>query len=298
MNPPSTATTEPFIDGLRFGECPRWHRGRLWYADFYQGTVASAGAAGDVRVELEVPGEPAGLGWLPDGRLLVVSRKPRTVLRLEADGRLVGHGDLNPTATFHGNDMVVDGAGRAFVGNFGFDLDRFIAERGPGALLEPPGPPSASLVRIDPDGTSHVAADDLSFPNGMVITADGRTLIVAETLAGRLTAFDLGEGGTLSGRRQWAELPWCAPDGICLDQQGRVWVANAMTSECLLVAEGGAVVDRVATSQNCFACMLGGEDRRTLFVVTAPTSIESEISTTRSGRIERARVDVGGAGLP
>jgi sugar lactone lactonase YvrE len=293
-----TEETLPFIEGLRFGECPRWHDGRLWYVDFYDGTVLSAGESGDVRVEVEVPGEPAGLGWLPDGRLLVVSRKPRTVLRVEADGRLVDHGDLNPTATFYGNDMVVDAAGRAYVGNFGFDLDRFIEERGQVALVEPPGPPTAPLIRIDPDGSAHVAAPDLSFPNGTVITPDGGTLIVAETLAGRLTAFDRGDDGELTGRRVWAELPWCAPDGICLDAKGQVWVANAIARECILVAEGGDIVDRVATSQNSFACMLGSADRRTLYVMTAPTSTESVVSVSRSGRIEQARVEVGGAGLP
>jgi len=290
--------TEPFVDGLRFGECPRWHQGRLWYVDFYEGTVCSAGPGGDVRVEFEVPGEPAGLGWLPDGRLLVVARKPRTVLRLEPDGRLVEHGDLNPLATFHGNDMVVDGMGRAYVGNFGFDLDGFVEERGFSALVAPPGPPTAVLVRVDPDGSAHPAATGLAFPNGAVVTPDGRTLIVAETLAGRLTAFDIAEDGSLTGRREWAALSWCAPDGICLDAEGRVWVANAMTSECLLVAEGGEVVSRVTTSQNCFACMLGGDDRRTLYLVTAPTSTESEVSVLQSGRIEQARVAVGGAGWP
>ena len=121
---------------------------------------------------------------------------------------------------------------------------------------------------------------------------------MAETLAGRLTAFDIGDDGSLSGRRVWAELPWCAPDGICLDAEGRVWVSNAMTSECILVAEGGEAVSRVATTQNCFACMLGGEDRRTLYLVTAPTSTESEVRGSRTGRIEQARVEVGGAGLP
>jgi sugar lactone lactonase YvrE len=235
---------------------------------------------------------------LPDGRLLVVARKPRTVMRLEADGRLVQHGDLNPTAAFYGNDMVVDAVGRAYVGNFGFDLDRFIEEQGPVALVEPPGPPTTSLVRIDPDGSAHVATGDLSFPNGSVITPDGRTLIVAETLAGRLTAFDIDENGGLSGRRVWASVPWFAPDGICLDAEGRVWAANAITTDCVLVAEGGEVVDRKSTSQNCFACMLGGADRRTLFVMTAPTSTESVVSVTRTGRIERVRVDVPGAGLP
>ena len=221
--------SRPFIDGLFFGECPRWHDGRLWYVDFYRSTVFSAGRGGRRSgSRSRSPGEPAGLGWLPDGRLLVVARRPRTVLRLEPDGQLVVHGDLKPTATFYGNDMVVDMAGRAFVGNFGFDLHRFIEEQGEQALVEPPGPPTPSLIRIDPDGSAHVAATDLSFPNGTVITPDGKVLIVAETLAGRLTAFDVGDDGELSGRRVWASLPWCAPDGICLDAEGRVWVANAI----------------------------------------------------------------------
>ncbi len=294
----ATRESVPFIEGLHFGESPRWHEGRLWYADFYSGTVLSTSESGDVRVELEVPGEPAGLGWLPDGRLLVVARKPRTVHRLEADGRLVQHGDLNPTAGFYGNDMVVDAAGRAYVGNFGFDLDGFIEERGQAALVEPPGPPTTALIRVDPDGSAHIAAEDMSFPNGAVITPDGKTLIVAETLAGRLTAFDVGDRGELTGRREWATLSWCAPDGICLDADGNVWVANAITNECMLVAEGGDVIDRVTTSQTSFACMLGGDDRCTLFVMTAPTSTESVVSATRTGRIEQARVEVGGAGLP
>ncbi len=298
MTGTTTIEAEPFLDGLRFGECPRWHGGRLWFVDFYDNTVQSVGESGDVRVELEVPGEPAGLGWLPDGRLLVVTRKPRTVVRREDDGRLVLHGDLNPMASFYGNDMVVDGIGRAYVGNFGFDLDHFVEERGLAALVEPPGPPTTVLIRVDPDGSVHRAAEDLSFPNGSVVTPDGRTLIVAETLAGRLTAFTIGDDGSLRGRREWAALSWCAPDGICLDADGRVWVANALTSECILVAEGGAIVSRVTTSQNCFACMLGGGDRRTLYLVTAPTSTESEVSVSRTGRIEQARVAVAGAGLP
>jgi sugar lactone lactonase YvrE len=293
-----TQEAQPFIEGLHFGECPRWRDGRLWYVDFYDGTVRSTGVSGDDRVEVEVPGEPAGLGWLPDGRLLVVARKPRTVLRLEADGTLVEHGDLNPTAGFYGNDMVVDSVGRAYAGNFGFDLDGYIEEHGEASLVEPPGPPTTALVRIDPDGSAHLAAEDLSFPNGTVITPDGKTMIVAETLAGRLTAFDIGGDGELSGRRVWASLTWCAPDGICLDAEGHVWVANAITRECMLVAEGGEVLDRISTSLNSFACMLGGDDRRTLYVMTAPTSTETVVSATRSGRIEQARVKVAGAGLP
>jgi sugar lactone lactonase YvrE len=290
--------TAPFVDGLAFGECPRWHEGRLWFADFYQSAVLSADESGAVRVELEVPGEPAGLGWLPDGRLLVVTRKPRTVVRVEPDGELVEHADLKPIAAFYGNDMVVDRYGRAYVGNFGFDLDRFIDEQGLGALVESPGAPTTPLIRVGVDGSAHAATAQLSFPNGSVITADGKTLIVAESLAGRLTAFDIDDDGALSGQRVWASLTWCAPDGICLDAEGRVWVANALSTECQLVEEGGNVVDRVTTSQTCFACMLGGADRRTLYVMTAPTSNEATVSSIRQGRIEQIRVEVGGAGLP
>ena len=187
--------TAPFLEGLHFGESPRWHEGRLWFADFYQSAVLSVGESGDVRVEVVVPGEPGGLGWMPDGRLLSSTRKPRTVVRLESDGRLVEHGDLKPTAAFYGNDMVVDAAGRAYVGNFGFDFDAFVEEHGELALVEPPGAPRTRLIRVDPDGSAHVATDDLYFPNGTVITPDGRTLIVAETLAGRLTAFDIDGDG-------------------------------------------------------------------------------------------------------
>ncbi len=298
MSASAPATARPFVEGISFGECPRWHEGRLWYSDFYQGTVSSAGVDGDVRVEVGVPTGPAGLGWLPDGRLLLVVRKERTVLRLERDGTLVAHADLKPAATFHGNDMVVDRHGHAFVGNFGFDLDRFIEEKGLLALIEDPGPPTTPLIRVDPDGSTHVAATDISFPNGTVITPDGKTLIIAETIGARLTAFDLAPDGTLGGRRVWASLPWCAPDGICLDAEGRVWVANAIGPECLLVAEGGEIIDRVATSQTCFACMLGGPEGNTLYTVTAPISTEAVVSTTFAGRIEQTEVDVPGAGLP
>jgi sugar lactone lactonase YvrE len=295
-----TATTrpsEPFVDGLSFGECPRWHDDRLWYSDFYASTVSSAGEGGDVRVEVEVPGEPAGLGWLPDGRMLVVARKPRTVLRREEDGTLVHHADLAPTATFHANDMVVCDDGRAYVGNFGFDLDTFIEERGV-RFFDPPRPPTAALVHVDPEGTTAVAAEDMDFPNGSVVFPDGRTLVVAETLSGRLTAFDRAPDGTLTNRRVWAQIAGCSPDGICLDEAGRIWVANAVGPECLLVAEGGEVLDRVETSQTCFACMLGGAERRTLYLMTAPISTESVVSTRRDARIEQVLVDVPGAGLP
>jgi sugar lactone lactonase YvrE len=286
----ASLTTRPFLDGLTFGEGPRWHEGRLWYSDFYDEAVFSAGPDGDRRREVDVAGRPSGLGWLPDGRLLVVSMLERAVKRLEPDGTLVHHGDLTPWATFHGNDMVVAADGRAYAGNFGFDLEALA--RGEGALT------TTSLVRVDPDGTSHEAAADLSFPNGTVIFPDGKTLVVGESMGGRLTAFDLAADGSLSGRRVWAELEGCAPDGSCLDAEGCIWVANAAARECRRVAEGGEVLERVETTQYCYACALGGEDRRTLYCLTAPGSLEGEVAGQRAGRIEQVTVSVPGAGLP
>jgi sugar lactone lactonase YvrE len=181
--------------------------------------------------------------------------------------------------------MVVDAAGRAYVGNFGFDLDA-------GA-----DPTTANLVRVDPDGSISVAADDMRFPNGTVITPDGRTLVIAESLATRLTAFDIADDGSLSNRRVFADLGRVAPDGICLDADGNVWVANAVAPECLLVAAGGEVLDRVTTTRPCYACMLGGDDRRTLFMLTAEESGE-ERPAERTGRVEVAEAVTPGAGLP
>jgi len=260
--------------------------------------VLSAGPGGDVRTELELEGEPAGLGWLPDGRLLVVSRLDRVVLRQEHDGSVVEHGRLTPWATFHGNDMVVDATGGAYVGNFGFDLDAFTAEHRGSAIR--PDPPRTSLVRLEPDGTASEAATDLAFPNGMVLTPDGRTLIVAESTGRRLSAFAVAPDGTLSERREWASLvaERAAPDGICLDAEGAVWVANAIGAECLRVAEGGEVLARVSTPDRSIACMLGGGDRRTLYCVHAPEAGADRARVARRGGISTARVDVPGAGLP
>jgi sugar lactone lactonase YvrE len=281
--------------GLTFGEGPRWHRGRLWFSDFYDHAVKSLDAAGNVRIELQLDDQPSGLGWLPDGRLLVVAMHQRRVLRLDADGVKL-HADLNGVATYHANDMVVDGQGRAYVGNFGFDLDAALKERGVASVLA--DHPTASLARVEPDGSVHVAAADLHFPNGCVVTPDGRTLLLAETLAMRLTAFDLGADGLLSGRRLWADVRGRAPDGICLDASGQVWIANAIAPECALVGAAGTIVATVGTSQPCFACMLGGEDGRTLFMLTAPSSVADVVSKSRQGRIEVVRVETPHAGRP
>jgi sugar lactone lactonase YvrE len=288
-----TLTAEPFVSGLFFGECPRWHEGRLWYSDFFDHAVFSASPDGERRVEVPFDGEPAGLGWLPDGRLLIASRLDRTIMRREPDGTLVRHGELTPWATWHANDMVVASNGQAYAGNFGFDLDGLYAGTLDASQVGP-----TSLIRVDPDGTTHQAAADLAFPNGTVITEDGGTLVIAESMGGRLTAFDREDDGVLTHRREWAVLPGIAPDGICLCEDDTIWAANALAAECVRVAEGGEVLERVATSMNCFACMLGDDDRRTLYMVAAPESHDAKARAERRGAIEKVRTAVPGAGLP
>ncbi len=287
--------TTQLLAGLHFGEGPRWHDGRLWFSDFYDHAVKSVDASGLVRTELELDDQPSGLGWLPDGRLLVVAMHRRQLLRTDPDGIKL-HADLAAVAAYHTNDMVVDAQGRAYVGNFGFALDEALAERGVDGVLA--SHPTAKLARVDPDGNVHVAAEDLHFPNGCVITPDGRTLIIAETLGLRLTAFDVAPDGTLSNRRVWATVGMRAPDGICLDANGHVWIANAIAPECVLVAPGGAVLATVQTDRPCYACMLGGADRRSLYAMTAPSSVAEVVSTVREGQIVTARVATPGAGRP
>jgi sugar lactone lactonase YvrE len=270
-------TTTVLIDDLGFPEAPRWHGGRLWFSDFADRVVRSADPSGRADVVLELDDSPSGLGWAPDGTLLVVSMTRRALLRVR-DGAPQVHADLRAHTRFRANDLVVDDAGRAWVSSFGFDLEG-------GAAPEP-----TALLRVDPDGSVHVAAEDVVFPNGMVLSPDGTLLVVAETYGARLTAFDVAADGGLSGRRVFADLPGVAPDGICLDADGQVWVATARTPELLRVRDGGEVTARVAVGSGSlsYACALGGEDGRTLFACTAP----SWRPGPRAGRIEVARVDV------
>ena len=280
MSPP-----EVLLDGLTFPEAPRWRDGRLWFSDFYSHRVMSVGLDGRAQTIVQVPQRPSGLGWTPAGELLVVSMLDRRLLRFDGK-RLQQVADLSALATGPCNDMVVDAAGRAYVGNFGYDRHNGEAER------------NACLARVDPDGRVLRAAEDLVFPNGTVITPDGRTLIVGETFANRLTAFDRGEDGSLANRRVFAELPGCYPDGICLDAEGAVWVANPRGERVLRVLEGGRIADSVATPQRgSYACMLGGPDRRTLFILTN-TGSGPAMAHKAEGRIETVRVAVPGAGLP
>ena len=289
------AHTSVLTDGLYFGEGPRWHNGRLWFSDFYDHAVKSMDSTGQVAVEHRFDDQPSGLGWLPDGRLLVVSMRELKVMRQDGDSFVV-HADLSGLARHLCNYMVVDGRGRAWVGNFGFDLDAELEQRGPEAVMA--DHPATNLVRVDPDGGVHLAPAQMHFPNGSVVTPDGGTLIVAETLGLCLTAFDISSGGELSNRRVWAQTGMRAPDGICLDVEGNIWVANALAPECVLFAAGGEILQTVTTSQNCYACMLGGEDGRDLFLVTAQSSHHATVSAQRTGKIEVSRANAPGAGWP
>jgi sugar lactone lactonase YvrE len=280
-----SAKLDVLVDGLTFPEGPRWHDGRFWFSDFYSHRVLAADGAGKLETVVGVPQRPSGLGWTRDGKLLIVSMLDRRLLRLDG-GRLTEVADLSALATGPCNDMVVDGQGRAWVGNFGYDRHRGEAQR------------TTCIVRVDPDGRMTKAADGLLFPNGTVITPDGRTLIVGETFAHRLTAFDIAADGTLSNRRLWAQIEGCYPDGICLDAEGAIWVSDPFGHRLVRVFEGGRVAREIDLApRGAYACVLGGTDRRTLFVCTNSGSGPS-MADKHDGRIETLRVDAPGAGWP
>jgi sugar lactone lactonase YvrE len=288
--------TRVLADGIYFGEGPRWRDGRLWFSDFYAHAVKSVSLAGDLRTEFEIDDQPSGLGWMPDGSLLVVSMTKRQVLRRTSDGAISLHADLSHIATWHCNDMVVDAQGGAYVGNFGFNLDAEIEARGVPDVLT--SHPTAKLAYVAPNGQTRVAAEDMHFPNGPVITPDGKTLILGETLAACLTAFDIGPDGDLSNRRAWASIAPRVPDGICLDAEGAIWVANPIAPQCVRIAEGGEVKEVIETGAPCYACMLGGDDGRTLFMLTASSSNSHEAAASPTGRILVATVESSHAGRP
>ena len=288
--------TRVLAEGIYFGEGPRWRDGRLWFSDFYAHAVKSVSLAGDPRTEFEIDDQPSGLGWMADGSMLVVSMTKRQVLRRAVNGAISVHADLNGIADFHCNDMVVDGQGRAYVGNFGFDLDAEIAARGVPSVLA--DHPTAKLACIAPDGSVRVAAVDMHFPNGPVITPDGKTLIVGETLGAVLTAFDIGGDGSLSNRRVWASTAPRVPDGIALDAAGAIWIANPIAPECVRIAKGGEVLEVIDTGQPCYACMLGGGDGRTLFMLTAKSSDAHQAAAAPTGKLLIADVEHPRAGWP
>ena len=251
--------TEPRIvkDGLVMGESPRWHDGRLWVADWGAREILAIAPDGASEVVLaDAPALPFCLDWLPDGRLLVVDGRGGRLLRREADGSFTTHADLTAVAAPPWNDIVVDARGNAYVGATGFEF--------PGGEFAP-----GLIALVTPDGAVRPVADGVAFPNGVAITPDGGTLILAESYGRCLTAWDIGADGGLSGRRVWADLGDGVPDGICVDTDGAVWYADVPNRCCVRVREGGEVLDRVDLDRGGFACMLGGPDGATLFVVAS-----------------------------
>lgn len=274
-------------DEVDFGEGPRWNDGALWYSDFHQRAVYRVTADGERTAVYDgLDDRPSGMGWLPDGTFLVVFMISRRVMCDRGDGRLVEYADLSSIATHHCNDMIVDRHGNAFVGNFGFDLEAL-------ASFAP-----ADLAVVRPDGSVAVAAPDMRFPNGAVITPDDTTLIVGQSFGGNYIAFTMHDDGTLTDRRQWAEIPGTAPDGCALDDAGGIWFSDALGSQVVRVEEGGDVTDRIATPMPTFACMLGGDDGRTLFVLCSPGSHPDDCAGKAAGAIYTRTVEHAHAGRP
>jgi sugar lactone lactonase YvrE len=283
-----TSLYEPriLVDGLAYVESARWHDGRLWFSHWGRDEVLAVDLDGNC--EVVAPGRP-GLGWatewLPDGRLLVTGE---TLLRREPDGSLVEHADL--TGVFSGgcDEIVVDGRGNIYVNSIEFDF------LGGGA------PDGGIIGLVTPDGAVRQVAGDLAFPNGMVVTPDNATLVVGESFAGRLTAFDIADDGSLANRRPWAE--GVGPDGITMDADGAIWASSApMAKDCARILEGGEITHRIELESDCFACMLGGPDRRSLFMLSAewagPEKVEEQLAR-RTGQVSVAEVEVPGAGWP
>ena len=283
--------TEVLIEGLTFTEGPRWHDGRLYFSDFFTHRVLAVDTKGNMETIVETPQQPSGLGWSPDGSMLIVSMNDQKLLSF-SNGELSEVADLSQLATHFCNDMVVDKKGNAYVGYFGFDLHA-------GESIKP-----TNLILVRPGEEPCEVAENVFFPNGTVITPDDKTLIVGETFASCLTAFDINEDGTLANRRVWADLRSIeegytpVPDGICLDAEGAIWVASPSTNDVIRVQEGGALLDKVEVDRGAFACMLGGENGNTLFISTANDSTEETCFKERSARIEVIDVDVPRAGLP
>ena len=279
------------VDNLTFPEGPRWRNGKLYFSDFFTHKVLSTDLNGTTEEIVHVPNQPSGLGWLPDGTLLIVSMIDQKLMALK-NGSLQEVADCSKYANFYCNDMIVNKNGDAYIGNFGFNSH------------ENEAPKSTNLIIVRPGEEPKIAAKDLFFPNGTVITEDGKTLIIGETYAARLTAFDINDDGSLSNRRVWAELSEIRkdylplPDGICMDKEEAIWMASPSTNEVIRVKEGAVLLDTIPVQTNAYACVLGGEDRKTLFVCTSGGSDIKSCIEKREGRIETIQVDIEGLGNP
>lgn len=298
----SERTFDVVAEGFTYTEGPRWHNGEFWFVDFYTQTVNKVDATGKVHEICRVEAQPSGLGWLPDGRMLVVSMKDKRVLRMETDGTLVEHADISALCSGYANDMVVSPNGNAYIGHFGFDLMG-------GADHE-----LADVVLVRPDGSAEIVATELSFPNGMVITPNDGTLIVNELFGNRISAFPIAQDGTLGARRNFAdygfpgdEPNWLnrvsgatiAPDGLTLDAEGAVWAADTINQRAVRIADGGEILEEISTAPNgVFAVALGGEDGKSLYLCLAPDFDEAKRSAVREGFVAVTRVEVPHAGTP
>jgi sugar lactone lactonase YvrE len=285
MNEAPTPELHVLMTGIALGESPRWHDGRLWFADWGAQEAIAVAPDGTSEVVARVSTFPFCIDFLPDGHLLIVSGRDGLLLRREPDGSLVTHADLSSLAAPPWNDIVVDGRGTIYVNNLGFAF-------GTGAAFAP-----GTIVAVTRDGVVRQVADEVAFPNGMVVTPDNATLIVAESYGERLTAFDIAPDGSLSNRRVWADTPGDHPDGICLDAEHAVWYGDVGSSHCVRVREGGKRLQTVALDRGCFACMLGGTNRRTLFM-TAAAWPDAMSGGTRTGQVLTIEVPVPGAGWP
>ena len=281
---------QTLLTGLAFGESPRWHDGRLWVADWGAQEILALDLGGkhEVIVKVSFPSFPMCFDWLPDGQLLLVSSRDGLLLRLESGGSLVTHADLSGLSEkgHPWNEIVVDGRGNAYINNQGFDF--------PGGQFAP-----GTIALLTPDGAVRQVADGIAFPNGMAVTHDNSTLIVAESYGNRLTAFDIEASGGLSHRRVWAETSIDHPDGICLDAEGALWYADVGNKHCVRIREGGEVLQTIELDRGCFACMLGGADSMTLFMVaTEWKGVEDMADGSRTGQILTVRATAPHAGWP
>jgi sugar lactone lactonase YvrE len=280
--------SEPQIlmTGITFGESPRWHDDRLWFSDWGTQEVIAVDREGRSEVIVRTPASPFSIDWLPDGRLLIISGPDGDLLRREPDGSLVTHADLSSLSGHSWNEIVVDGRGNAYVNNIGFDFPA--GEFAPG-----------TVALLTPDGPARLVADGVAFPNGMAVTPDNSTLIVAESYASRLTAFDIASDGSFSSERLWADLGSGVPDGICLDAEGTIWYADVPNKRCVRVREGGEVLHTIDLDRGCFACMLGGIEGTTLFMVAQEwNGMESAAGGQRTGQLLTVPAPAPGAGWP
>jgi sugar lactone lactonase YvrE len=279
---------QTLMTGIVFGEQPRWHDGRLWFSDWGKREVIAVDLAGDSEVILTAPSFPCCVDWLPDGRLLLVAGRDGQLLRREPDGSLVTHGDLTGVSDpAPGNELVVDGRGNAYVNGPGFDMMA-------GAEFAPGG-----IALVTPDGSARPVADGIAFPNGMLVTPDNSTLIVADSYGKCLTAFDITLDGDLVNRRVWADLGDGVPDGICLDAEHAVWYADVPNKRCVRVREGGGVLQTVELDRGCFACALGGANRSTLFMMaTEWRGPQNMFQGPPTGKVLSIPAPAPGAGWP